>query len=410
MKNKLYGIFGVVFLLLSLAGSYYLVTQNADNRNMAQIPVGTCKCEKGGLSINGTCNSNGGCKCPDGYSTGAARCDEKNTDETLPANNKDSCDKSGGFWCGGCGGFCTSGKTKTCDTAIIEKCNEYPIRGALITGFGATCTGTKCTCNNNIVCFNRGTTSQCGTPDDKNGLCAVWQQAGSPTSLTPGTNDTTQKTTTYYCPNEFIGTAGGGQSCLKLPPSNFDISCYCGTIQVDTPGVGFHSESMKCGCDNKSTDKPKQTPTPTKKLTATPTKPVSTLTPTLTPTISGTVTPTNTPTLTVTPSPTNTPGPTNTPAYLGCGYTPCDNGGNQCNSGLTCITANNSNQYCSKPELTETCKINPGYVGCCTRPTDIVNGPSPTRIVLPVSGFEFPVQALTIIGGITTLLGFLILL
>jgi len=38
------------------------------------------------------------------------------------------------------------------------------------------------------------------------------------------------------------------------------------------------------------------------------------------------------------------------------------------------------------------------------------NGPSPTRILLPLAGFDFPFQALTLLGGIVTLLGFLILL
>ncbi len=38
------------------------------------------------------------------------------------------------------------------------------------------------------------------------------------------------------------------------------------------------------------------------------------------------------------------------------------------------------------------------------------NGPSPTRILLPLAGFNFPFQALTLLGGIVTLLGFLILL
>jgi hypothetical protein len=42
--------------------------------------------------------------------------------------------------------------------------------------------------------------------------------------------------------------------------------------------------------------------------------------------------------------------------------------------------------------------------------SDVSDEPSPTRILLPVAGVEFPSQVLTIIGGIVTLLGFLILL
>ncbi|PIU73257.1 hypothetical protein COS78_03275 [Candidatus Shapirobacteria bacterium CG06_land_8_20_14_3_00_40_12] len=36
--------------------------------------------------------------------------------------------------------------------------------------------------------------------------------------------------------------------------------------------------------------------------------------------------------------------------------------------------------------------------------------PSPTRILLPLAGFEFPSLTLTLLGGIVTILGFLILL
>ena len=408
MKNKLYGIFGVVFLLLSLAGSYYLVTQNADNRNLA-VGDGECACKDAntGRTSSGQFSNTGKCSCPAGTNAGTNKCSTggKDGDETINVNKKD-CTSSVGFWCGGCGGFCTSGKSLTCNQMAVIKCNEKILLG-------------------NVKCVqigedwlpdpdmkysedtNRDTAiGLVGCRDDTStvGCISVYNQVAAQCKEQMGKggfgNDA------FICKIGVKNYSGGACTANNGVPYNGD-KCFCGTIQIDT-GSGHSSYYSECGCNNKSTDKPKQTPTPTKKLTATPTKPVSTLTPTLTPTISGTVTPTDTPTPTVTPSPTNTPGPTNTPAYLGCGYTPCDNGSNQCNSGLTCITANNSNQYCSQTQYVSTCKTNPGYAGCCTAP--ITSGPSPTRIVLPVSGFEFPVQALTIIGGITTLLGFLILL
>jgi hypothetical protein len=40
----------------------------------------------------------------------------------------------------------------------------------------------------------------------------------------------------------------------------------------------------------------------------------------------------------------------------------------------------------------------------------IAQGPSPTRIVLPEAGVDFPAKTLSIVGIIVTLLGFLILL
>ena len=115
---------------------------------------------------------------------------------------------------------------------------------------------------------------------------------------------------------------------------------------------------------------PSSTPTPTRTPTPTQT-PTDTPTPTMTPT--GTQAPTETPTST--PTPTETPIPTNTP------------------TGVIIPT----NTPTDIPIPTET-------------PVYIAEGPSPTRIVLPNSGVEFPIQALTVIGIITTLLGYLILL
>jgi len=44
-------------------------------------------------------------------------------------------------------------------------------------------------------------------------------------------------------------------------------------------------------------------------------------------------------------------------------------------------------------------------------PTEIIEqSPTPTRIILPKAGIEFPSQVIVVIGGIVTLLGFLILL
>lgn len=221
----------------------------------------------------------------------------------------------------------------------------------------------------------------------------------------------------YKCADKFNMGNGcqEGETVLRDVGSACFDNNFCGTQQIDLQDQKSCFMSVEDhNCDVKPTNTKTPTPTPTNTTipTPTPTGTVVTPTPTNTPTNTPTATPTPTGTV-VTPTPTNTSAPTATPTppvivYLGCGYTPCDSTGKICNSGLTCITANNSNQYCSKPELTEACKVNPGYTGCCTTP--LAEGPTPTRIVLPVSGFNFPIQALTIIGGITTLLGFLILL
>lgn len=396
MKSKYYAIFGVVFLLLSLGGAIYLSFQNADNRNLAKVT----RCEDyGSPKLRQECAANNG---------GDMKALINKGDETVSCGN-------GAIFCGGCGGFCISGATKTCDQAILAKCGEYPTRGSTITGIG-DCTpssaGVKCSCGaaNTQVCFSN---QNVDAPDkgcnrtDGNSLCDVWKNFGQPkTQADLNNNSSTTSSALYFCPNRFLGQ--DGSNCTSAPPAGFNKSCYCGTIQMDT-GNGFKSESMSCGCDEKPKDDKKPTPTriPTATRTPTPTFVITTDTPTPTPT--GTLSPT--------PTPTNTPTPTATPVPVvyGCGYTPCDNGGNSCSSGLVCITANNSAQYCSLPQFTSTCATNPGYAGCCTPPVVptiplIANGPSPTRIILPTAGFNFPSQALTIVGGIATLLGFLILL
>lgn len=422
MKNNYYALFGVLFLLLSLGGAVYLVYQNADNRKQAAIGVKSAydlkqeaaqiaKLEQkvqDAAQIAADKNQTGGSKAAnDKLAAAQAVLDAaKKASGGVVGTDAGSCVKPN-IWCAGCGGFCSDG-SQICDAAITAKCGEMPQRGGNYVLKPSTgCSGTyyyECNCSTGSYCFDRGTGTngeQCN-PSTNDGLCAV---AGITAPVVGGAPAGT--TNTYYCPGQFIGEAGASQSCTTLPKAGFNINCYCGTIQIDTIGAGFKSQSMKCGCASNNVDVSTQTVTTATKI-PTPTFVITTDTPAPTPT--GTYIPTNTPTPT-TPVITNTPTPIPTIAYLGCGYTPCDTTGKICNSGLTCVTANNSNQYCSLPQYVNTCKTNPGYAGCCTAPdTKITEGPSPTRIILPISGVEFPSQALTIIGGIATLLGFLILL
>lgn len=168
--------------------------------------------------------------------------------------------------------------------------------------------------------------------------------------------------------NEQVVSAGSSSVCFE---NNF-----CGTQQIDSDVWQNCFMSVVDICTNPTSPpsypttplKPTSTPIPTNtpKLTSTP-KPTSTPIPTLTPRPTATLTPgpTTTPIPTLTPGPTITPGPTSTP-------------------------------------------VPPTNTPIPT--TVIAEGPSPTRIILPQSGVEFPSQMLTIFGGIVTLLGFLILL
>ncbi len=179
----------------------------------------------------------------------------------------------------------------------------------------------------------------------------------------------------YKCSNQF----GMGEGCQKNQTVVRNVSSvcfdnnFCGTQQIDSEsGSCFISVEDRDSCNEKNTDTPTptiriNTPTPTR--TPTPTFVITTDTPTPTPT--GTLSPTPTPTNTPTPTSTGTVTPTTT-----------------------------------IPTITPTTP--PGQP--TNTPPFIAQGPSPTRIILPNAGFNFPSQALTIIGGIATLLGFLILL
>lgn len=419
MKNKYYAIFGVVFLLLSLAGAFYLVTQNAENRGLANLTYDQrreaeeiAKLEKKVKDAEENPNIGDSAAAQRALEAAQAALEAaKKAQGSVVGTDPNNCSRPN-IWCAGCGGFCSDG-SQTCDSAIYAKCGEMPQRGGNYVLKPSTgCSGTyyyECTCTAGSYCFDRGTYGGMEQCTNAGGLCDVAKITAPVAGGAPAGT-----TNTYYCPGQFIGEAGASQSCTTLPKADFNINCYCGTIQVDTVGGGFKSQSMKCGCTKDVIAQVLPTNIPVIP-TATPTRTI--------PTPTGTYIPTNTPIPTITPIPTNTLVPTNTPvptatptpAIFGCGYTPCDDNNNRCSSGLTCITANNNNRYCSQPQYTNTCKTNPGYTGCCTAPivptTPVyAQGPSPTRIILPVSGFEFPSQALTIIGGIATLLGFLILL
>ena len=174
----------------------------------------------------------------------------------------------------------------------------------------------------------------------------------------------------YKCKDQFADMSGGCQQNETVVRNTSSVCFddnFCGTQQIDLQNAGscFISVADKIGCNTvQPTTKPTLIPTVTPKPTITP-KPTATIKPTNTPV------PTRTPTPTVTTKPTNTPtgtpAPTNTP--------------------------------------TNTPKIIP-----TNTPKPIVEGPSPTRIVLPQSGVEFPAQMLSVVGVIITLFGFLILL
>ena len=306
---KRYGIFSIVFLLLSMLGGLFLVKRSQDTRNRAAdescSPIGRKLCQEN------SSGANTGFLC-----------------ECLAWSQYQS---SYGYW------RCTTPDLSTCPT----------------NGGGTAPSMFSCSDANARI----------------EGRCIV---------ATSGTLSVVNK---YQCPNRF-DTAGGCQDNVQTF-RNVDRVCfdsnYCGVQQIDLSSSCFIS-TIDYVCES-PTSPPKSTNTPTPRPTNTPI-PTSTPRPTSTPT------PTNTPIPTATPS--NNPTPTNTPVPTS---TPTNN-----------PTATVTPQSTNTPAPTNT------PVPATGTPVYIAEGPSPTRIILPQSGVEFPSQFLTILGGIVTLLGFLILL
>lgn len=258
-------------------------------------------------------------------------------------------------------------------------------------------------------------------------------------------------------------------NCTNMPCSQATVPA-CGQVDACPPGqpssqCGAAAENRIMGTNCPNPTSPPSSPTPARTNTPT-TTPRPSNTPTTTPRPSNTPTPTPTPSPMPTPQPRscgsidcsntsnpcqnglvcitandsrsycskpeyiqackdnangntccNAPAstPTPTPQPRACGAIDCSNTNNPCQDGLVCISANNSKNYCVMPDYVQACKDNPTNSNCCSAqsstPTPIrSNSPTPTRIILPVSGIDLPIKGLGIVGGIVTLLGILLIL
>ncbi len=176
------------------------------------------------------------------------------------------------------------------------------------------------------------------------------------------------------CPSRAIGDWCPAQATFDIQPA---------TTNTPTPTAT-------------KTPTPTATKTPTPTATKTPT-PTATRVPTNTPSPTATNTPppgatlTSTPiaTNTLTPTATNTPAPTNTPPP-GATLTP---------------TPLATNTPVPTPVIAESTPVPPTGT-----PVYVAQVPSPTTVILPQAGVNFPLQLLAVVGTIITLFGFLILL
>jgi len=320
---------------------------NQDIRDKA-VGKGECACKdnKTGKISAGSCNANGSCNCPNGTNEGSNKCSLGGGGGDVPMP----------------GDKCQAGQTSCQQNSSGKN-----------TGYNCTCVTTldpndwQCTTQDLKTCPTEGGVDpNAGYCDPINKVKIVGRclkaDAGSKISVAYK----------YKCKDQFTDMAGGCQQNETVVRNTSSVCFddnFCGTQQIDLQNAGscFISVADKTGC---KTIPPKATLTP---------KPTSTLKPTNTPT--PTRTPTTTPTVKPTSTPTGTPAPTSSPTSTPTG-TPAPT---------------------STP--TETPKIIP-----TSTPKPIAEGPSPTRIVLPQSGVEFPAQMLSVVGVIITLFGFLILL
>lgn len=206
-------------------------------------------------------------------------CDPKDDAlQWLNIRDATKCGQAGGVPCAGCGGFCNISNNRGCNDLQLAKCGEYPTYGAnWIQSTNGECSGTyskKCFCGTNTYCFDRDgycgdEVGQASADTLAHGLCQI---TDDPKKKGDGIADKIndgEGTEIYFCANKFDDLSGGCQD--QLVGSGFDMSCFCGTVQIDKPGQGFETKTMRCGCkDDKPTKSPTPKPSPSPRLSPSP--------------------------------------------------------------------------------------------------------------------------------------------
>lgn len=453
----------VVFLFLSLIGTVFLVKTNQDNRNRAATSC-TCSPEDEkvckGTGFHPSCNSGFLCY-------GVKTC---STAESTPKPDtsctKDQCDL-GATMCQGapsnqtgnkCTCVCAQNPSTGAKNVTVWSCGTYDAASCSPSKTGTGPSGSIiCRTNNPGICPNTNSSNadfnaMVGMYANQPSTCDFYDACGKP--MSPGASCVGMKRLSNGEPNHgaFVGCYGK-QNCFCDVNFSGSVACY-DDVGNDSCGAGVAAPTAtsvpKTPTSTPTTTptlKPTSTPTPTATRTPTPTNtitptatrtptPTNTLTPTATrtPTPTLTLTPTSTPTSTSTPTPTltltptvtptgtqtptltptststptntpiatNTPRPTSTPVLV-CGSS-CS--GDVCPSGQSCSNGKCQLNTC----LSGGVICNSTNCAVITPTKAIAQGPSPTRIILPSSGVSFPIQVVTILGTIVTLVGFLILL
>ncbi len=357
--NKYYPILSLIFFLLSIVGGLVLVRQREILQNKANSP-----CTDGYVA----CTGSGGCS---GLKYVNSQCQETACScSSTSGGNKGgtTCNKSS---CGACqipdGATSYDRNSNTC----------YICRGNM-SGNGTFEVGGGCGPNSTGSYQTNGSTGA---------IISTPVPSKTSTSSSPIPNPAAAGWQCQVCDCSTGGWVNGQCTrCGGMVPCSSVSAVSCGQIDACPPGqpssqCGAAAENRQIGNNCSGTTQTQTSLLPTKiPATATPTKiAISTATPTPTRIPSLTSTPTLTPSPTTTPAPTSTPTPTPTTAPA---LTP-------------------TNIPTTTPTLTSqpTATLQP-----------LAQGPSPTRIILPNAGVDFPLKGLTVAGAIVTLLGLLVLL
>ncbi len=119
-KNNFVSLIAVGFLTLSLVAIVVTVSDplkkqfTKSSASSGNSCFDKCRKEKGRVYCNNQCGTS--VAPPSGKSV--------TNSEIAPQNSKTACDNAKNAWCAGCGGFCITAQTKTCNQMQLERCGQ----------------------------------------------------------------------------------------------------------------------------------------------------------------------------------------------------------------------------------------------------------------------------------------------
>ena len=337
----------MLLLLIALPVAVYYVSQSEslnDIRNRAALSCfDSCHKEKGTKVCNTKCGTN-----------------VVVTPKPKPGEEEVTGCGAGSFPCAACGGFCVTGKSKTCNQVAAVRCPEEPVQLGIVK---CVKSGTTWVADPSMNYSNATGPGAIGVVNGE----SVWTQVNTQCGRQMTDGGFANGTEKYLCKVGVKGYTQGSCTANNGVPFTGNLGCFCGVVQVDTAS-GHQSFSSTCGCASETTTTSTSTNTPV-------------------PTDTNTPTPTNT--LTQTPTHTSSPTPTNTPTATPTTAVTCNSEctvNTDCTSDLVCSEGRCRNAQCTDRStcqcvvVTNTPTPTPkpvAFVGCnsaCTINTDCSSG------------------------------------